>query len=128
MRMKKVLLLGALLLLTACTGKYQMAPENADVYIVDSAVVTPGGEFIEFDLRDVDDIFVIPVGKCLDGVDYEKGTIILVNEDYEVTKVSNVSERAAVIGLFAVFIALIAVMFYFKNGVILYNRLGEKDK
>lgn len=111
--MKNVLFFGALLLLTACTGKYQMAPENADVYIVDSAVVTHSGQFIEFNLRDVDDIFVVPVTNCLDGVDYEKGTIILVNEDYEVSKVPNVSD-VLVCGLFVLFVILITATATFK--------------
>lgn len=111
--MRKFLFLGVLLLLTACTeGNYQTAPDNADVYIVDSATVD--GSFIVFSLRDVDENFVVPVVQC-DGTYYEPGTIILVNDEYYVKRVESIPQSEILWGLGLMAVLLTTVVFLRKK-------------
>lgn len=109
--MRNLFLFGALLLLMACTsGKFETAPDDANVYIVDSAVVS--NSYVVFQLRDVEDLYVAPITKCLDGIEYPRGTVVIINEDAYVSKINKMVSTESlmlvtavgVIGLIAVYL------------------------
>lgn len=101
---------GVLLLLTACdtSKKYETVPDDANVYIVDSAVVY--SSYVLFHLRDVEDEFATPITKCLDGIDYPRGTIIVINDDAYVQKISKVNQQELLHNVLLVALLAIALM------------------
>lgn len=84
--MKKIIfILFGILLLTSCNNSMSV-PDDANVYIVDEAYVI--ADDVVFYLRDIDEPIAIPVVNCLDGTEFSKGTIVLINEDMHVTRVT----------------------------------------
>lgn len=76
------------LMLTAC-GRYAEAPENSDVYVVEMAEVDEESAEVVFYLRSIDAPLVVPIDNCKDGLDYPKGTVVLIDDDFVITKIND---------------------------------------